>query len=292
MPAFRLNTDEFPVRVRTSFLPEKGLTLTVDGKTLQGSFVRSVWYRRHVEPALPPGLDEGVRDFCEREARAFLDGALGCLPAQRWMSHPAAVAQAERKPYQLAIASELGFRIPRTLITNDSQMLTTIAAERELVAKAVSSGYVASERGNRAIFTSALSTEDLEKLNGLELSPVIFQERIPKLADIRVTVVASKVFAAEILSQEDESSAVDWRATTDPELPHRVHTLPEEIAGLCRRLVSHLGLAFGAIDLALQPDGQYVFFEINPNGEWLWLEDKLGFPIADTIAEWLSRKSQ
>jgi len=99
--------------------------------------------------------------------------------------------------------------------------------------------------------------------------------------------VAGEVFAAEILSQERQSSRIDWRATDDPHLRHRRHELPTEIADLCRGIVKHLGLTFGAIDLSLQADGTYVFFEINPNGEWMWLEDQLGFPISDRIAQWL-----
>ena len=120
------------------------------------------------------------------------------------------------------------------------------------------------------------------------LAPVTFQEKVEKASDIRVTVVEDDVFAAEILSQARQSSKVDWRATDDPDLEHRPHKLPATLADQCRRLVSKLGLGFGAIDFALKPDGTYVFFEINPNGEWLWLEDQLSLPISDSIAGWLS----
>jgi glutathione synthase/RimK-type ligase-like ATP-grasp enzyme len=130
--------------------------------------------------------------------------------------------------------------------------------------------------------------EDLEDLSGLSLAPATFQEFIQKISDIRVTVVASDVFAAEILSQERESSRIDWRATDDPHLVHRIHKLPVNIENLCRKLTTNLGLSFGAIDLVLKPNGSYVFLEINPNGEWVWLEDQLGFPISDRIARWLS----
>ena len=156
------------------------------------------------------------------------------------------------------------------------------------MAKALSSGYIAGSDGNQAIFTSALAPNDLEDLSGLDLAPVTLQEMVEKSSDIRVTVVGDEVFAAEILSQGRESSKVDWRATDDENLEHRTHELPPTLARRCRRLVSYLGLSFGAIDFALKADGTYVFFEINPNGEWLWLEDLLGLPISDRIAAWLS----
>jgi hypothetical protein len=284
---FRLNTDQFPSQVKASFEPPEDLRLSAGDETLLGTSVKSVWYRRHVSPELPAKVKTGVRDFCERESRAFLDGVLAALPVERWMSLPQAIARAERKPYQLAMAARLGFRIPDTVITNDQSAVFDIAKRHQLVAKAVSSGYIASPRGNRAIFTSALQSGDLEDLSGLALAPVTFQTLVDKVSDIRVTVVADEVFAAEILSQERESSRIDWRATDDPNLPHRKHELPPEVASLCREVVKRLGLVFGAIDLALKSDGTYIFFEINPNGEWLWLEDQLGFPISDRIAQWL-----
>ena len=286
-PVFRLNTDQFPSRVKASFIPPNNIEFTAGDKVVSGMSIKSVWYRRHVSPELPVELDAGVRDFCERETRAFLDGVLASLPTERWMSSPQAIARAERKPYQLAIAAQLGFEIPDTIITNNPSPVVEMARSHQLIAKAVSSGYVASPQGNQAIFTSALRPEDLKELDGLAHAPVTFQELVDKVSDIRVTVVAGEVFAAEILSQERQSSRIDWRATDDPHLPHRRHELPTETAELCREIVNRLGLTFGAIDLALRADGTYVFFEINPNGEWVWLEDQLGFPISDRIAQWL-----
>lgn len=286
-PFFRLNTDQFPSLVRAEFNPQRGLTISDRRRSISGKQVKSVWYRRDVVPDLPDDLDPGTRDFCEREVRAFLGGTLAALPTQRWLSSPQAIWRAERKPYQLAVAAQLGFTLPCTMVTNEPAVVREFAQERRLVAKAVSSSYIRSPGGNQAIFTNALTPADLEDLDGLALAPVIFQENVEKSSDIRVTVVGNEVFAAEILSQRRESSKVDWRATDDPDLEHKTHELPSTLARRCLRLVSHLGLIFGAIDFALKPDGTYVFFEINPNGEWLWLEDQLGFPISDRIAAWL-----
>lgn len=288
VPFFRLDTDRFPSEVRASFDPQGDLTITDGSMSISGKDVKSVWYRRNVIPNLPNGLNPGVREFCERETRAFLEGVLATLPTQRWLSPPHAIWRAERKPYQLSVAAQLGFELPRTVVTNDVSAVRSLAGEQSLVAKAVSSGYVKSPCGNQAIFTSALAPGDLQDLSGLVLAPVTFQEHVEKLSDIRVTVIADKVYAAEILSQSRDSSRVDWRATDDPDLEHQPHELPEDLNRRCRELVSCLGLVFGAIDLAIRPDGTYVFFEINPNGEWLWIEDQLGFPISHNIASWLS----
>ena len=287
-PFFRLDTDRFPSEINASFDPYGGIVFSDGVRSISAKDIKSVWYRRNVPPVLPEALERGTRDFCERETRAFLEGTLLALPTRQWLSFPQSIWCAEHKPYQLAVAAQLGFTIPPTLITNDQKGIPEFVQGRSLVGKAVHSGFLAGSNGNKAIFTSALSTDDFADLSGLTLAPVTFQEKVEKLSDIRVTVIGTEVFAAEILSQAEESSKVDWRATEDPNLEHRRHELPLDVAHACRSLISRLGLNFGAIDLALTGDGDYVFFEINPNGEWLWLEDLLSFPISDRIAEWLS----
>ena len=289
-PYFRLDTDRFPSEIQAIFDPQNTLTISDGSRVISGNDVKSVWYRRHATPNLPEHLEPGVREFCEREARAFLDGALATLPTPHWLSPREAISRCERKPFQLSLAADLGFSIPSTVMTNHIHTVRRFSQEHDLVAKAVSAGYIKGLEGNQAIFTSALAESDFEDLTGLALAPVTFQEHVEKLSDIRVTVVADDVFAAEILSQERASSRVDWRATDDPALPHRNHELPADIRRRCRDFVTQLGLVFGAIDFALRPDGTYLFFEINPNGEWLWLEDQLGFPIASRIASWLSSR--
>jgi glutathione synthase/RimK-type ligase-like ATP-grasp enzyme len=117
---------------------------------------------------------------------------------------------------------------------------------------------------------------------------VIFQQYVPKRVELRVTVVGRRVFAAEIDSQASRSTRHDWRHYDDPNVQYRIHTLPPEMARACVRLVEALGLSFGAIDLIQTPEGKYVFLEINPNGQWGWIEDLTGLPISDAIADWLA----
>jgi glutathione synthase/RimK-type ligase-like ATP-grasp enzyme len=287
--SFRLNTDKFPGEVKSSYSPGNGFAYWEGTNHVESSEIKAVWYRRNVSPELPPATDEHHREFCGREQKAYIEGTLATLNGVRWLSHPTATARAELKLLQLSIAHDIGFVTPITATTNDPGTVSEMSQDHELVAKAVRSGYVNSPEGFRAIFTTQLSEEDLAELDGLALAPATFQEMVSKKSDIRVTVVGPKVFAAEILSQERESSKIDWRATDDPLLKHRPHCLPNDIAQKCRRLAWELGIDFGAIDLALTEEDSYTFFEINPNGEWLWLQQQLGFPIAESIAEWLTQ---
>ena len=39
----------------------------------------------------------------------------------------------------------------------------------------------------------------------------------------------------------------------------------------------------------MTPDGEFVFLELNPNGQWLWLEYELGMPLVATMADLLTK---
>jgi glutathione synthase/RimK-type ligase-like ATP-grasp enzyme len=100
-------------------------------------------------------------------------------------------------------------------------------------------------------------------------------------------VVGERVFAAEIDSQRANHTRHDWRHHDTAHTPHRVHDLPAKWRVACVRMVAELGLLFGAIDMILTPDGRYVFLELNPNGEYLWIEHLTGLAISDAVCELL-----
>lgn len=285
--AVRFDTDRFPGEVNAC-LDEQGEFVLTTGEAppLASAEITAVWYRRHAAPALPSGIDPAHAEFAEREARAFVTGALLCLDGvERWVSDPTKVWRAERKPLQLRVASSIGFDMPRTRITNAPVPVRSLSGEMPLVAKAVSSGYITRDDWFETIFTSTVNDDDLQDLRSLAIAPVTFQEHLWKRSDIRVTVVDGEAFAAEIDSQAFISSRVDWRAADDPRLlAHHEHRLPPEVETMCHVLLDRLGLRYGAIDLVQTTDGRYCFLEINPNGEWLWLQDALGWPIADRLA--------
>ncbi|HTT93637.1 MAG TPA: hypothetical protein VMF55_03135 [Solirubrobacterales bacterium] len=141
-------------------------------------------------------------------------------------------------------------------------------------------------QGEEKLFlTSVVEKGQLEDF-GEDRETYLLQAQVDKRLDIRVTVIGDRCFATEIESQVDPESVVDWRhGGTD--LAHSPHELPDEIAGLCLDLCAGYGLRFGAIDLALRPDGGYSFFEVNPNGQWAWIEQLTGAPLSSALADLL-----
>jgi len=292
----RWNTEEYPFATRLVVVgDEQSVSMRViqphDAVTDLSS-VTAVWYRRVRVPPRPDGMDAGVYDFCLRESRSSLIGALlGALPeTARWMSAPSAVWAAEHKIFQLAMARSCGLTVPATVVTNDASEARAAFARfgGRMIAKPVRTGYVEVEGSPHAIFTSAVSAADLEDMTGAELSPVIYQPLIDKRCDVRVTVVGDRMFVAEIDSQSDPTASVDWRRTDDPYLPHQRGSLPDDVEQRVRCFMRRIGLTFGALDFIATPDGRLVFLEVNPNGQWLWLDDQLDLGISSAVATWLA----
>jgi glutathione synthase/RimK-type ligase-like ATP-grasp enzyme len=149
--------------------------------------------------------------------------------------------------------------------------------------KPLSSGHLNDEPAKIAYTASITSHDDFDLVS---FAPHLIQERIEKTADIRVTVVGEAVFACRIDSQSHIATSLDWRVAvnSDIRLEHIMIKLPEDIETACVALVRELNLEFGAIDLVESSDS-YTFLEINPNGQWAWIQQRTGAPISDALVD-------
>jgi len=273
------------IHVRTRHgRPEAAFELT-DG-VLEGRDVDAVWWRR---PSVPPGvlapLAAGARRFAEEEWTRFVQGGLRLLDC-RWVSHPDAIRAAGYKLVQLAQAARLGLRIPDTYAGASRAALSPLAATHgQIVAKVVGHGPPRPAGAEPAyrIHTQRFDAAQLPPAEAVAAAPAIYQEHIRKQYDIRATVVGDTVHAVAIESQSDPSSEVDWRRADPRTLAHRRIELPPDVARRCVALTSGFGLRFAAIDLILTPEGEHVFLELNPNGQWGWVQELTGVPIADSL---------
>lgn len=290
IPHKRFNTEDYPFSRTFAYRPgmrTEQQWMISDGEPV--ALPTAVWYRRLRSPSKPQGMDEGIYNFCVQENRAALVGSILGLET-RWMSPPAAVWQSEYKPFQLSLATGIGLNIPPTVITNDPLTIRSLFADfgGNMVVKPTRTGYVTNDGKEYAIFTSRVLEEHLDELESAKLSPAIYQALVPKQFDIRITIVGRRVFAAAIDSQSDEAASVDWRRTSNPRLPHYPIILPADVTACLFRMMDLLRLTFGAIDMVKTPSGDYVFLEVNPSGQWLWLDDILGLGISDAVADWLA----
>ena len=290
----RFDTDRYPTDVRLSAYygrsGEERLTLTNEEGEFDLREVTAVWHRRlNFGARLPPTLDSQLRHASLGETSAAAHGMLASLKAFR-MDHVRDIRHAENKQLQLQAARELGLNTPRTLTTNDPAAVRDFARDCEggMVTKMLSSFAVYDEGRELVVFTNPVKREDLEDLSGLSLCPATFQELLPKSLELRVTVVGDRVMSAALDSKISARAAHDWRRDGVRMLQDwRPYQLRLEIEEKILRLMDYFSLNYGAIDIILTPDGRHVFLELNPSGEFFWLERMPGLPISDAIADLL-----
>ena len=282
--AVLVDTAEFPAAASLTQRFGGGATefeLALDGRRIDLSSCRAGWWRRPQPFTLHDGIDADVASWAYMECHEAVAGLWAALDLT-WVNRPEVDEAAHHKPYQLAVAAELGLPIPRTLITNDPGEARRFAEERG-AEQVVYKTFLATEEHWRE--TRILRPEELALLDRVRLAPVIFQELVPAEADIRVTVVGDRLFATAI-SAAPGGYALDYRM--DLAGASFVPTdLSPGIADGLRALMRRLGLLYGAIDLRRTADGGYVFLEINPAGEWLFVEERSEQPITDAVAEFL-----
>jgi hypothetical protein len=253
--------------------------LTVDGADLDLDAVRAVWWRRPQPYGLDPAItDADSRNFTLREVHEAVEGMWLTLDAT-WVNDPARDAMAARKLWQLDVARACGLSTPGTLVTSDPAAARAfIAAQGE--GRTVYKPFQGDERAWRE--TRVLRPGEVEKLDAVRHAPVIFQEYVDG-DDLRVTIVGDRVFPAWIRPKPG-AYAIDMRMELG-EARIEPCALPEPVEAGLRRLMARLGIVYGAVDLKRRADGSHVFLEINPAGQFLFVEDQTGQPIAAALAD-------
>jgi MvdC family ATP-grasp ribosomal peptide maturase len=286
---FRLNTDLFPLEIRLSAkLTPDGLRHFIrDGDaTLDADQVRAVWARKIWTPKMDERLGPEFHEMCIRESYSMLCGFLDYFHAARWINDPQRSQDAENKLRQLRLAKDCGLIIPRTLATNDPEQARAFFKELDgkMVAKLLRPLSVSMGQAPLFVYTSDVREEDIAEAELLRHSPMVFQERIPKATELRIAYVDGDCFAGAIDASGSLKGQTDWRLSGPDESPWLAVEISKVIAVRLRALMNKLGLVYGAIDMIKTPDGEHVFLEVNPSGEWGMLERDLNYPISEALA--------
>jgi len=293
----RLDTDTLWSESQLEFWLEEGATisgrLTTPLQQVELSDITAVWYRRPESPTFDQLGSREAIEFAQHETQAAVDNLVALLsrPNVRWLSHPEAIRRAGGKVRQLADAATLGLKVPSTLVSGNPESVRRFAAGCEqTIAKLLSKGVprTAAVADQYTIFTNILSPEQLMADQDIAVCASIYQPYIVKAFELRVTLVGRNAMSCRIDSQVTDSTRIDWRNYDLENTPHTPYELPQHIGSKLFELMASYGLAFAAVDLIVTPEGEFVFLELNPNGQWLWLQELAGLNIASAIASYLS----
>jgi MvdD family ATP-grasp ribosomal peptide maturase len=290
--AFRFDTDLFPTEITLNVRlsgNEERVTFARDGDTVEASELAGVWHRRlNVAGALPKTMDAQLRHASVLESQRTFQGVLASLPC--FVLDPVTrIRRAENKQLQLQIARRIGLDTPKTLTTNDPAAVRAFYDEcrGKIVTKMLASFAIYEEGREKVVFTTPVPEKDLADMEGLKFCPMTFQEHLEKAVELRITIVGDRVFTAAIDSSAFERSKTDWRREGVALLgAWKKHALAKDVEAGLLKLMDELGLNYGAIDVIVTPEGRHVFLEINPVGEFFWLErEEPRFPLSEAIAD-------
>ena len=268
----RLNLDEFErykISITNNYINYEDTQNKIIINNLFKS-IKSIYFRKIFLPSLE-NYEEKYRNYMQKEIYNFIIGLVDSFEG-KVLSKPTFLRQVENKVYQLFIAKKLGFNCPNSIISNDSNFVNKQIKLNQWIAKPLSTGKITEDKH---ILTNSIN----KKINNIELSPTYFQTKIDADYELRITFINNTFYTVKITSDK-----VDWR-NNDSAIYELIET-PQIIFDECMKFINYTNLKFGAFDYMIK-DNKYYFLECNPNGQWLWLENKFNLDISNQIMSYL-----
>lgn len=289
VPFFRIDGEDDVYLERLSVRPDEApqLILQCNGRRLAMDDIRCSWYRRG-----------RLNLFCET-VTAFPDPALNRIATAHLSSEVKILEQffyhlLEKKPHigtfskggmnKLAVLHEavsLGIKIPQTYVTTSGKALADAPAR--MITKSISENINFSTAGNWYMtYTEEIAQSGLQE----SFFPSLFQELLEKEADLRIFYLCGEFYAMSIRSQENAQTEIDFRKYDD-ERPNRCvpFRLPDWLETKLHLLMQCVGLQTGSIDMVLTSDGEYVFLEVNPVGQFNMTSVPCNYNLEKRIAQ-------
>ncbi|UNM07819.1 MAG: hypothetical protein H7A35_13290 [Planctomycetales bacterium] len=290
----RFDIDKYPVSFSSTYsVNQDAESLIFQNKHLYQCVNNHsiVWFRRIGAPGVSKEIrDRSYRKFANAETEAFILGLTSLLSSSVWINPYLSTKYANSKLFQLRNARNIGLRIPATLVTNSPDEVRTFASVYpKIIYKTLSSPSLEQNSGRSLIFSHLISDSDHVLFDQVKYAPCMFQQYIEKDYELRITFVGGNFYSVKIFSQDSSDTKIDWRAGDWNHHRYETTNLPEAVCQQLSSFMQVLNLQFGAIDMIVTPNGEYVFLEVNPHGAWLWLEQATDLCISLAISNYIQR---
>ncbi|HYH11961.1 MAG TPA: hypothetical protein VD789_06360 [Thermomicrobiales bacterium] len=252
-----------------------------DGEAISVSAGEVLWLRTLAsDQAVATQLaDENAMTVIRNDCRGALVGYLATHFHGKWISTFEATYAASDKIAQLKAALESGFRIPRTLVSQSKREVEEFfaACDGQIIVKTVV--------GAPGPFLRTVKVEhpDLFDAGSYMSAPSLFQEYIAGTRHLRLNCFGPNSYAALIDSED-----LDWRPNLN--VPITPYPVDESLHRKVREVLDRLHLEMGIVDLKLTPEGEPVWLEVNPQGQFLFLDGLTDLRLADRFASYLNEE--
>jgi glutathione synthase/RimK-type ligase-like ATP-grasp enzyme len=269
----RLDTDFFPDMIIIEFSFKHNIRIKYKDIIIRPKDIHCVWNRRPEKIYAGNFEHSAFADHYRNEWRHSFDGFFKQIHTKKWINHPYNNANAISKIEQLIRAKKYGLSVPDTIVTQDYNKFKKFFKKHTygIITKPLSHGYICDENIVYNIYTNDIIIDKCD-FTHLSSCPTLFQEKINKINDIRINYIDGVMEATEIIFLENGRQRLDIRKNNMDGVHYKSIQLPEKIANILNRLIKSYNLRFAAIDMCVQANGEWIFFEINPNGQWAWLD--------------------
>lgn len=285
----RLDTDRLGTPAcyfGAGFEPE----LYLHGRKILSSDVTAIWARRFALPEVLRQVTSEHVDFVRRELSVIMDAFLEGRQEVFQINSAHADRQAGNRILQAQRAKKAGIAVPESLVTQDCNLARQFLERHpEVICKALSFGRISSVP-NSEMFVYTTRASKTMQLQGLECCPTLFQQRIVKKFDWRITTIGNRAFSARA-EVDESSSSIDWRQDKNATTKFVRADPPSKVLDQLFDLAKNSGIIYGAHDLLETSSGEFYFLETNPAGQWGWIELTANLPIGRAIAEELAAHS-
>lgn len=250
----------------------------MNGRVFSSTHFASIWLRRRRMPDMTAAIHPDDKLFVFRENRAFYSGIWSLGNRSRVIHDYGSVANGEDKIRQLCLAKDVGFAVPRTMISSCKEKIIEFirsakAVQKDVMYKTFSSISWDEGETTRVKHTVVVDEAAICDNPVVELTPGIYQHRVDKAYEVRANIFGNECISARIDACSDTRGTDDWRSVLDLRGRVQAHTLPSAVYEKCLHLLRRLGLQMACFDFIVDSDGHYTFVELNQQGQFLWLEE-------------------
>lgn len=287
LDCFRLNTDHFRKAGVIDWRVDIDQSLIeIDGRACRLRDVSLLIYRRPV-PAhqLRTDIEPWVGRLLDLEWNA-VEYALSQAVACKVMNGLPGSALAQNKIVQLQAARRAGLSVPETIITTNADSLRSFASKHRCITKGIVNAFHIDGKHLRSAFTSFV---DVDAVKGFDPTgcPTLLQRAIEPSAMWRIVVVGGELlgfrFHGQALSQVADSRKVERTL-------HGAHlAVPPQVSANLVRMCASFPIEFASADFIEDANGELWFLDLNPEGQWAYLEDRFGVRISDEIVSLAQR---
>jgi glutathione synthase/RimK-type ligase-like ATP-grasp enzyme len=251
----------------------------------------NIWNRRVMNPDTKKGFAKDLKDIIIDETEKAWDGLL-ISHKGKVVNKPHNQIHANNKIEQIIFASKFkdDIKIPDTIVTNDPDKVIDFYDKHRgnICYKLQKGALVNTPTGSKIIYTNKVSKENMKNVDLVSQHPSLFQEYIDKEFEIRIVTIGNESIGTAIYSQNSEISKVDYRKYDFENVRYEHINLPDNVKNFCSSMLKEYNLHFGVFDFIYSKNKDYVFLELNPNGQWLWLEHLSKFKISEKLGAYLA----